>query len=226
MLRYREGEPLVELVQHLAAATSGAEEAGAPSSAEGAAAAAAANGTTATDGGAAGATTTTAAAPPPPPLQLPRVEVRVPADAASNQNRQVRARQLWGTDVYTHDSDVVAVLMHQVREEREERRTSFFFFRFFFYLFRFFFFFSSLTFFLSFFFFSASFPLFFFFFLFTKQKNIKGILLARPRVPAAAARRGQGRAPRPPSAEEIRRLFEELRPLSRLGERARRRRRR
>jgi hypothetical protein len=26
--------------------------------------------------------------------------------------RQVRARQLWGTDVYTDDSDLVAVLMH------------------------------------------------------------------------------------------------------------------
>ena len=45
----------------------------------------------------------------PPPL----VEVRIPAEAASNQNRQVRARQLWGTDVYTSDSDVVAALMHQ-----------------------------------------------------------------------------------------------------------------
>ena len=26
--------------------------------------------------------------------------------------RQVRARQLWGTDVYTEDSDLVAVLVH------------------------------------------------------------------------------------------------------------------
>lgn len=43
----------------------------------------------------------------------PRFEVRVPADAATNTNRAVRARQLWGTDAYTHDSDVVAVLMHQ-----------------------------------------------------------------------------------------------------------------
>lgn len=25
---------------------------------------------------------------------------------------QVKARQLWGVDVYTHDSDLVAVLMH------------------------------------------------------------------------------------------------------------------
>ena len=39
--------------------------------------------------------------------------LRVPADAATNTNRAVRARQLWGTDAYTHDSDVVAVLMHQ-----------------------------------------------------------------------------------------------------------------
>lgn len=50
-----------------------------------------------------------AADPSTPPL----VEVRIPADAASNQNRQVRARQLWGTDTYTSDSDVVAALMHQ-----------------------------------------------------------------------------------------------------------------
>lgn len=27
-------------------------------------------------------------------------------------NQQVRARQLWGSDVYTEDSDLVAVLMH------------------------------------------------------------------------------------------------------------------
>ena len=36
--------------------------------------------------------------PPPPPLSLP--------------SHQVRSRQLWGTDVYTSDSDLVAVLMH------------------------------------------------------------------------------------------------------------------
>ncbi|EIE23592.1 hypothetical protein COCSUDRAFT_66002 [Coccomyxa subellipsoidea C-169] len=30
----------------------------------------------------------------------------------SNGNRQVRARQLWGNEVYTQDSDLVAVLMH------------------------------------------------------------------------------------------------------------------
>ena len=39
-------------------------------------------------------------------------EVRIPAHCLSGSNRQVRARQLWGSDVYTHDSDVVAVLMH------------------------------------------------------------------------------------------------------------------
>jgi hypothetical protein len=86
VLRYREGEPLVELVQHLAAAASNGDEAGtgaaaaAPGEPEGA------NGATAAAG--AGASV---------PLP-PRVEVRVPADAASNQNRQVRARQLWGKD--------------------------------------------------------------------------------------------------------------------------------
>lgn len=30
----------------------------------------------------------------------------------SNTNQQVRARQLWGSDVYTQDSDLVAALMH------------------------------------------------------------------------------------------------------------------
>ncbi len=30
----------------------------------------------------------------------------------SSANPQVRARQLWGSDVYTEDSDLVAVLMH------------------------------------------------------------------------------------------------------------------
>lgn len=30
----------------------------------------------------------------------------------SGTNQQVRARQLWGSDVYTEDSDLVAALMH------------------------------------------------------------------------------------------------------------------
>jgi hypothetical protein len=38
--------------------------------------------------------------------------VRIPAASVTSANRQVRARQLWGTDVYTDDSDLVAVLMH------------------------------------------------------------------------------------------------------------------
>ena len=88
MLRYREGEPLVELVQHLAAAASNGDEAAAIGGAapEGAA-----------NGGAAGTgepTSSSSSFPLPP-----RVEVRVPADAASNQNRQVRARQLWGEKI-------------------------------------------------------------------------------------------------------------------------------
>lgn len=90
MLRYREGEPLVELVQHLAAAASTGDEAAgaggagtaAPGEPEGA------------NGATRGAAVASTAALPLPP----RVEVRVPADAASNQNRQVRARQLWGKD--------------------------------------------------------------------------------------------------------------------------------
>jgi len=39
-------------------------------------------------------------------------EVRIPAECTVSTNRQVRGHQLWGTDVYTSDSDVVAVLMH------------------------------------------------------------------------------------------------------------------
>ena len=39
-------------------------------------------------------------------------EVRIPAECAVSTNRQVRGHQLWGTDVYTSDSDLVAVLMH------------------------------------------------------------------------------------------------------------------
>lgn len=96
MLRYREGEPLVELVQHLAAAATNADYetgagAGAPAPGE---PEGAANGGAAATGAASSAAPSAAAAPPPP--LPPRVEVRVPADAASNQNRQVRARQLWG----------------------------------------------------------------------------------------------------------------------------------
>ena len=40
------------------------------------------------------------------------VEVRIPSHCLTSQNRQVRSRQLWGSDVYTSDSDLVAVLMH------------------------------------------------------------------------------------------------------------------
>ncbi|XP_002988835.2 uncharacterized protein LOC9661246 [Selaginella moellendorffii] len=42
----------------------------------------------------------------------PLLEVRVAADLATTSNRQVRGSQLWGTDIYTEDSDLVAVLMH------------------------------------------------------------------------------------------------------------------
>mmetsp|Transcript_26966 Transcript_26966/g.51389 ORF Transcript_26966/g.51389 Transcript_26966/m.51389 type:complete len:409 (+) Transcript_26966:186-1412(+) len=40
------------------------------------------------------------------------VEVCVPASSVTSSNRQVRQRQLWGTNVYTDDSDLVAVLTH------------------------------------------------------------------------------------------------------------------
>jgi len=40
------------------------------------------------------------------------VKVVIPAEALSSSNRQVKGRQLWGSDVYTFDSDLVAILMH------------------------------------------------------------------------------------------------------------------
>ncbi|XP_076952232.1 uncharacterized protein LOC143625900 [Bidens hawaiensis] len=42
----------------------------------------------------------------------PTLEIRIPAEHVTATNRQVKGGQLWGTDVYTHDSDLVAVLMH------------------------------------------------------------------------------------------------------------------
>ncbi|XP_020105690.1 zinc finger CCCH domain-containing protein 13-like isoform X3 [Ananas comosus] len=42
----------------------------------------------------------------------PTLEIRVPAEYVTSTNRQVKGAQLWGTDVYTNDSDLVAVLMH------------------------------------------------------------------------------------------------------------------
>lgn len=47
---------------------------------------------------------------PTPPQSPP--QIRVPAHCLTSNNRHVRARQLWGCDVYTQDSDMVAVLMH------------------------------------------------------------------------------------------------------------------
>ncbi|XP_058097718.1 uncharacterized protein LOC131242833 [Magnolia sinica] len=43
---------------------------------------------------------------------IPTLEIRVPAEYVTATNRQVRGGQLWGTDIYTDDSDLVAVLMH------------------------------------------------------------------------------------------------------------------
>ncbi|WJX12630.1 hypothetical protein P8452_03105 [Trifolium repens] len=42
----------------------------------------------------------------------PTLEIRIPSEYVTATNRQVRGGQLWGTDVYTYDSDLVAVLMH------------------------------------------------------------------------------------------------------------------
>ncbi|RDX93840.1 hypothetical protein CR513_23845, partial [Mucuna pruriens] len=38
----------------------------------------------------------------------PTLEIRIPAENVTATNRQVRGGQLWGTDVYTYDSDLVA----------------------------------------------------------------------------------------------------------------------
>ena len=40
------------------------------------------------------------------------VEILLPAKHLTSDAKQVRLRQLWGTDVYTDDSDLVAVLVH------------------------------------------------------------------------------------------------------------------
>ncbi|KAJ0266118.1 hypothetical protein HA466_0001680 [Hirschfeldia incana] len=42
----------------------------------------------------------------------PTLEVRIPAEHVTATNPRVRGGQLWGTDIYTDDSDLVAVLMH------------------------------------------------------------------------------------------------------------------
>ncbi|KAF3334913.1 Transcriptional regulatory protein rxt3 [Carex littledalei] len=42
----------------------------------------------------------------------PVLEIRIPSEYVTSTNRQVKGAQLWGTDTYTNDSDLVAVLMH------------------------------------------------------------------------------------------------------------------
>ncbi|XP_008800926.2 CWF19-like protein 2 [Phoenix dactylifera] len=42
----------------------------------------------------------------------PTLEIRMPAEYVTSTNHQVKGAQLWGTDIYTNDSDLVAVLMH------------------------------------------------------------------------------------------------------------------
>lgn len=46
------------------------------------------------------------------PLNGPTLEICILAEYVTATNRQVRGGQLWGTDIYTDDSDLVAVLMH------------------------------------------------------------------------------------------------------------------
>ncbi len=40
------------------------------------------------------------------------IEIRIPAKYLSSKNKEVQTRQLWGTNVYTDDSDAVAILQH------------------------------------------------------------------------------------------------------------------
>lgn len=40
------------------------------------------------------------------------LEVKIPAECCASTNQHVKSRQLWGTDAYTSDSDIVAVLAH------------------------------------------------------------------------------------------------------------------
>ncbi|XP_035820480.1 uncharacterized protein [Zea mays] len=40
----------------------------------------------------------------------PTLEIRIPAEFVTSTNRQVKGAQLWGTDIYTNDSDLVAEL--------------------------------------------------------------------------------------------------------------------
>jgi len=40
------------------------------------------------------------------------VDVLLPAQHLTSEAKQVRLRQIWGTDIYTDDSDLVAVLVH------------------------------------------------------------------------------------------------------------------
>ncbi|KAK3130059.1 hypothetical protein QOZ80_6BG0488370 [Eleusine coracana subsp. coracana] len=42
----------------------------------------------------------------------PNLEFRIPAEFVTSASRQVKGAQLWGTDIYTNDSNLVAVLMH------------------------------------------------------------------------------------------------------------------
>ncbi|CAM8947151.1 unnamed protein product [Rhodiola kirilowii] len=42
----------------------------------------------------------------------PTLEIKIPAEHVITTNRRVRVTQLWGTDIYTGDSDLVAVLIH------------------------------------------------------------------------------------------------------------------
>ncbi|EMS49258.1 hypothetical protein TRIUR3_13360 [Triticum urartu] len=51
----------------------------------------------------------------------PTLEIRIPAEFVTSTNRQVKGAQLWGTDVYTNDSDLVAGYTSTLRNNVRSR---------------------------------------------------------------------------------------------------------
>ncbi|CAI0430968.1 unnamed protein product [Linum tenue] len=51
----------------------------------------------------------------------PTLEIRIPAENVTATNRQVRGGQLWGTDIYTDDSDLVAGYTSMLRNNVRSR---------------------------------------------------------------------------------------------------------
>ncbi|KAL8260295.1 hypothetical protein R6Q59_028248 [Mikania micrantha] len=52
---------------------------------------------------------------------FPTLEIRIAAEHVTAINRQVKGGQLWGTDIYTHDSDIVAGYVSTLRNSVRSR---------------------------------------------------------------------------------------------------------